>query len=88
MSYSCRTILSLSPQTLDFTGLFRQAFSLLEIENSFQGNGHFQKGIGLSNVKAVAEKYQGAISIQAQNGIFMLSVLLINVNSHTRVEEH
>ena len=85
---ACKEMEHEADRFIHVTGNIQGAFIMLEIENSFQGNGHFQKGIGLSNVKAVAEKYQGAISIQAQNGIFMLSVLLINVNSHTRVEEH
>jgi len=50
---------------------------MMEIENSFQGKGTFKKGTGLSNVKKVAEKYGGAMSIETQENAFVLHVLLI-----------
>lgn len=59
------------------TGRVQGDFVLLEIENSFQGNGLFRQGTGLSNVKTVAEKYHGAMSIKTQDTSFILSVLLI-----------
>ena len=37
----------------------------------------FKKGTGLSNIKAVAEKYSGAMSIETQGNVFVLQVLLI-----------
>lgn len=49
----------------------------MEIENSFQGKEPLKKGIGLSNVKAVAEKYHGAMRIKTQGTVFTLNVLLI-----------
>lgn len=59
------------------TGHVQGDFILLEIENSFQGTGAFKAGTGLSNVKAVAEKYHGAVSIKAHGASVILSVLLI-----------
>ncbi len=59
------------------TGHVQGDFILLEIENSFQGTGAFKTGTGLSNVKAVAEKYHGAVSIKAHGASVILSVLLI-----------
>jgi len=50
---------------------------LLEVENSFQKKGPAGQGTGLSNIKAVAEKYQGAMSIKTQENSFLLSVLLV-----------
>ena len=50
---------------------------MMEIENSFHGKGAFKKGTGLSNVKKVAEKYVGAMSIEIQENVFALHVLLI-----------
>ena len=52
-------------------------FLMMEIENSFHGKGAFKKGTGLSNVKKVAEKYGGAMSIETQENKFVLHVLLI-----------
>lgn len=50
---------------------------LLEIENSYDGQGFIRQGTGLSNIKAVAEKYQGTMSIQTRGMVFTLSALLI-----------
>ncbi len=50
---------------------------MLKIENSFRGKGAFQEGTGLANIKMVAEKYGGAMSIETQGDVFVLHVLLI-----------
>ena len=52
-------------------------FLMMEIENSFHGNSTFKKGTGLSNINAVAEKYGGAMSIEIQENVCILHVLLI-----------
>ena len=49
----------------------------MEIENSFQGRGMLREGTGLSNIRAVAEKYHGAMSIKTQGTVFVLHVMLI-----------
>lgn len=59
------------------TGNMQGNFILLEIENSFRKTEVFKKGTGLANIKSVAEKYNGAISIKMQDTAFILSVLLI-----------
>ena len=59
------------------TGRIQGDFLFMEIENSFHGKGLLKKGTGLSNVKAVTEKYHGAMSIKTQGPVFILSVLLI-----------
>ena len=50
---------------------------MMEVENSYQGKDGFQKGTGLSNIKRVAEKYNGAMSVKTQGKVFLLHVLLI-----------
>lgn len=52
-------------------------FLMMETQNSFCGKGTFKKGIGLSNVKKVAEKYNGAMSIETRENRFILHVLLV-----------
>ena len=52
-------------------------FLMMEIGNSFHGTGALKKGTGLSNVKKVAEKYGGAVSIETTEKVFVLHVLLI-----------
>lgn len=59
------------------TGRIQGDFILLEVENSFQGESLARRGTGLSNIKTVAEKYHGAMSIKTEGAIFLLSVLLI-----------
>lgn len=58
-------------------GRMQGDFLLIEIENSFQGTGMPKEGTGLANIRAVAEKYQGAVSVKIQGKAFLLHVLLI-----------
>ncbi len=75
--HACNNMDRNAEKYIRVTGRIQGDFVLLEIENSFQGNGLFRRGTGLSNVKTVAEKYHGAISIKTQDTSFILSVLLI-----------
>ena len=59
------------------SGRIQGDFLMIEVENSFHGKGAFKKGTGLSNVKKVAEKYGGALSIETRGDVFILQVLLI-----------
>ncbi len=59
------------------SGRIQGDFLMMEIENSFHGKGALKKGTGLSNIKKVAEKYGGAMSIETQENRFVLHVLLI-----------
>ena len=59
------------------SGRIQGDFLMIEVENSFRGKGAFKKGTGLSNVKKVAEKYGGAMSIETRGDVFILQVLLI-----------
>lgn len=59
------------------TGSRQGDFILIEIENSFQGGSTFREGTGLSNIRKVAEKYQGALNMKCGEGVVVLSVLLI-----------
>ncbi|MCI8724084.1 MAG: GHKL domain-containing protein [Ruminococcus sp.] len=59
------------------SGRIQGDFLMMEIQNSFHGKSAFKKGTGLSNIKKVAEKYGGAMSIETQEHVFVLHVLLI-----------
>lgn len=59
------------------SGRLQGDFLMMEIQNSFYGKSAFKKGTGLSNIKKVAEKYGGAMSIETQENVFVLHVLLI-----------
>ncbi|MDE7156404.1 MAG: GHKL domain-containing protein [Lachnospiraceae bacterium] len=74
---ACKSMDSAAEKYIYVTGHIQGDFILIEIENSFQGKGLIRKGTGLSNVKAVAEKYQGSMSIKTQENVFILSILLI-----------
>ena len=52
-------------------------FFMLEVENSCPCSSTYKKGIGLSNIEAVAGKYNGAVTTELQNGCFILNVLLV-----------
>lgn len=58
-------------------GRLQGDFILLEIENSFRKRAPLVKGTGLANIEAIAEKYQGAMSIKTEDASFLLSVLLV-----------
>ncbi len=51
-------------------------FLLLEFENTCAAGAYAGMGTGLSNIKSVAEKHGGAVSVAEENGHFRLSVLL------------
>lgn len=59
------------------TGRMQGEFLFMEIENSFQGKGAWKEGTGLSNIRAMAEKYQGAVRVKTMGSVFLLHVLLI-----------
>ena len=59
------------------SGRMQGDFLMMEVENSFWGKSAVKKGTGLSNIKAVAEKYSGAMSIETRENVFVLQVLLV-----------
>ena len=59
------------------SGRIQGNFLMMEVENSFRGKSAVKKGTGLSNIKAVAEKYSGAMSIETREDVFVLQVLLV-----------
>ncbi len=79
---ACKNANDVAEKQICVSGRIQGDFVLLEVENSFQGNGRMEKGTGLSNIKAVTEKYQGAMNIKTQGMSFLLSVLLV-IPRHT-----
>lgn len=75
--HACKNMPEEADKYIRLTGRVQGDFLFMEIENSFQGKEPLKKGTGLSNVKAVAEKYHGAMRIKTQGTVFTLSVLLI-----------
>ena len=75
--YACKQMKDDVEKYINVAGRMKGDFLLLEVENSFQGSTSFTRGIGLSNIKAVAEKYHGAMHIKTQSTTFYLNVLLI-----------
>lgn len=75
--HACKNTDNGSEKYICVSGHMQGDFMLLEIENSFGGKGLIRQGTGLSNIKAIAEKYQGTMSIRTQGTIFILNVLLI-----------
>lgn len=75
--HACKNMDEGAEKYIRVTGRIQGDFLFMEIENSFQGNSLVKKGTGLSNIKAVAEKYHGAINVKTQGTVFLLHVLLI-----------
>lgn len=61
---------------IHISGRIQGDFLMIVVENSYQGTDSFKKGIGLSNIETVAEKYHGAMLAEKSGGRFSLSVLL------------
>ena len=59
------------------TGNIQGDFVLIEVENSFDIKQMFEEGTGLSNIRKVAEKYHGAVSVRIEEKAVLVSVLLI-----------
>lgn len=74
---ACRKVEEGQEKYIRVTGRLQGDLLFLEIVNSCNKITAFQKGTGLSNIKAVVEKYQGAMSVKAQRGEFMFHALLI-----------
>lgn len=62
---------------IHITGKVQGDFLLIEISNSYSGRGSIRSGTGLANIKAVAEKYYGAMEIRIDGETFVLSVILV-----------
>ncbi len=75
--HACQRLDHGEEKYIRLTGRIQGDLILLEVENSFQGEKLPPRGTGLSNIKMVAEKYQGAMSIKTQGSACILSVLLI-----------
>lgn len=59
------------------TGSLQGDFLLLDMQNSIDETCMPQEGTGLKNMKAVVQKYNGAMHIQTEKHVFILSILLI-----------
>lgn len=75
--HACRKMDENARRYIHVAGNVQRDFILLEIENSYSGKGILRKGTGFANIKAVAEKYHGAVSVKSQGMSFVLSILLI-----------
>ena len=75
--HACRTTDAGAQRYIRISGRIQGDFLMIEIENSYQGKDGFKRGTGLSNIKTVAEKYNGAMSVKTQGNVFVLHVLLI-----------
>ncbi|MBP3203848.1 MAG: GHKL domain-containing protein [Lachnospiraceae bacterium] len=77
----------------------REQTILLEIQNSFDGELHLEKtqkypqtmkddkavhGIGMRNMKQLAQKYFGEVAFQAESGVFTLWISLQNCQPDTK----
>ncbi len=75
--HACKSMDDGSEKYIHVSGHMQGDFLMMEIENSFHGKGPFKRGTGLSNVKMIAEKYDGAMNAETRGNVFVLRVLLI-----------
>ncbi|MCI8637661.1 MAG: GHKL domain-containing protein [Coprococcus sp.] len=75
--HACKSMDVDAEKYIRVSGRIQGDFLMMEIENSYQGNSMFKEGTGLSNIKTVAEKYDGAMSAEMRGNVFVLQVLLI-----------
>lgn len=75
--HACKRMEEHAEKYICVSGRVQGDFILIEVENSFRGNGTFQAGTGLANIRAVAENYHGTMSVRTQGAVFSLSVLLV-----------
>lgn len=75
--HACKNMDEGAERYIRMTGRMQGDFLLMEIENSYRKKGMPKEGTGMSNIRAVAEKYQGAVSVKTQGQAFLLHVLLI-----------
>ncbi|MCC0637971.1 sensor histidine kinase [Clostridioides sp. ES-S-0001-02] len=64
-------------------------FFMIEIRNSYNAANNYTSGsgIGISNIREVAKKYQGAISIENTSDYFQINILLIISLHYTDISE-
>lgn len=74
-------------KSIHINGQRQGDFYMLEFRNSCLANSPIKIGTGLSNIKTVAEKYQGAMLIEKDGRYFCLNVLLnisLQANNNSR----
>ena len=74
---ACKSLDAGIEKYINVSGRIQGNLLMIEIDNSFLDKGGFRKGTGLSNIKNVAGKYGGAMSIDTKENVFVLHVLLI-----------
>lgn len=74
---ACSRIAGGRQKYIHMTGKVQGDFLLMEIENSYSGRRMICSGTGLANIRAVVEKYQGAMEIQTEGEKYVLSILMI-----------
>ena len=74
---ACKSLDAGIEKYINVSGRIQGNLLMIEIDNSFKDKGGFRKGTGLSNIKNVAGKYGGAMSIDIKENVFVLHVLLI-----------
>ena len=73
---ACKSLAADAERYIHVSGRIQGDFLMMEVENSFHGKGMVKPGTGLSNVKAVAEKYGGAMTIRDQEQWFEIRLVI------------
>lgn len=74
---ACSRISDEKQRYIHVAGKVQGDFLFMEIENSYSGGRILHSGTGLANIRAAAEKYQGALEVRTEEEKFVLSILII-----------
>lgn len=85
--HACETAAGDEEKYIRISGRRQGDILLLEIENSCHSQPDIRPGTGLSNIKSVCERYNGAMNISCQDQGLCLSVMLI-IPQHTENISH
>lgn len=75
--HACKKLNTSARRYIHISGHQQSNLFLMEIENSYDGKHIPKKGVGLSNINSIAQKYQGTLHINCLDCRFCLSILLI-----------
>lgn len=75
---ACSQMSDRGERFIHITSSQQGGFLMIQVVNSYDGKEEIRWDTGLGNIRAAAEKYQGAMEIQAEEGVFALNVLIGN----------
>lgn len=73
---ACSQMSDRGERFIHITSRRQGGFLMIQMVNSYGGKEEVRWGTGLGNIRTTAEKYQGAVEIQTEEGVFVISIVL------------